>query len=137
MHVRDYVEEMMLARLTATSSDDLPDSAIEHQFKQLIPCFEIVINKVLWNTHIEIFTDDDLTSFMYLKAHQLLRQQKYDDSKNPYSFFYTAFTNLMRDIIRSQERCIKRGLELDIIDVMDNHLFGLNCDFITSQGDIP
>lgn len=127
--VRDHVEELIVARLSVTRPDDLPDSIVEHDFRALAGVFEVVMDKTLRKTHIPSFTDEDLVSFMLLHAHLLLRRQAYDFNRNPYSFFHTAFTNLMRDIIRAQNRKKCQDMYWDIFDMhdlFDNRHFGLD-----------
>jgi DNA-directed RNA polymerase specialized sigma24 family protein len=122
MNSREYVEDMILARLTRTRTTDLPDSIVEHQFKAALPGIEIVISKILRKTSIRSFSDEDLRSFMLLKAHQMLRQGKWDRRKSVHSLFYTAFSNLMYDIIRAQGRKkVTLFMHFDVFD-MDSPL---------------
>lgn len=113
----------MLAVLQAPKPGELSDAQVEPVFKHLLPVFDVVIAKILRMTHIPMFTDEDLESFMYLKAHQLIRQQKWDTSRNPYGFFTAAFTNLMRDIIRRQNRNYVREMRWDLLDYSVNRDF--------------
>ncbi len=116
MHSRDYIENLVIESLSKTYPTDLPDHLIELEFKALVPVFDVVIKKVLKKTHIPMFTDDDIISFMYLKAHQILRQGKWERSRSPYSYFYVAFLNLTRDIIRRQNTKKAEGMRWDILD---------------------
>ena len=123
MIAREYVENMILETLSKRLVTDLSDDQIEKQFKTLIPVFDIVIQKVLRKTSIPQFTNEDLISFMYLKAHQVLRRQKYDQNKSAYSFFYVSFNNLVRDIIRRQNSIKVSKMEHDLLDYV------VNCHF--------
>lgn len=117
-HSRDHIEEVILARLSVQLPDDLTDDEIEPIFKSLSPVLDVVMNKILWTTTIPMFTNEDLISFMYLKTHQILRRQKWNMNRSPYSFFYTAFKHLIRDIIKMQRAKHMEHMRWDMLDVV-------------------
>lgn len=126
MYKKDHVEEMIVARLSVQKDTDYPDWLVERQFKQLYPSIEVAMNKVLWNTNLREFTEEDLVSLMLLKAHQILRQGKYDFQKNSYSYFYTAFTNLMLDIVRASKRKKCGAMSENLLDYVVGFNFNEN-----------
>jgi DNA-directed RNA polymerase specialized sigma24 family protein len=115
-HVREHVENVFIANLSKQGASDLPDWMIEGDFKRLLPQIERAIAKVLEDAHIPSFTDDDLTSLMMLKAHKLLRCQKYDFERSAYTFFYVAFKNMVRDILRCQNSIMAQDMRWDVLD---------------------
>lgn len=117
--MRDHVEELIVNRLSQRREGDLPEHLVEQDFRSLSTVFEVTMNKVLWSTRIPGFTDDDLVSFMLMHAHLVLRRQRYDFAKNPYSFFYVSFNNLMRDILRAQARKQCDDMYRDLFDLPD------------------
>lgn len=126
MYFRDHVDEVMTNRLNKRTENDLPDSLVDVDFQLLQPVLEVVYAKVLRKTKIEGYSDHDLLSFMQLKTYQLLRREKFHFDRSPYSFFYVAQTNLIRDLIRLKNRSIANGYDIDILDtVLDVHL---DCD---------
>jgi DNA-directed RNA polymerase specialized sigma24 family protein len=118
-HVREHVEDLIIASLSVQRPDDLPDWMIESDFKRLFPDIKRAMDMVILNTHISGFTDEDLSGFMYLKAHQLLRGQKYDFERSAYTFFYVAFKNLTRDIVRRSTSQKTSRMRVDLLDMFE------------------
>ncbi len=115
MHCRDHVEEMIVERLNRRFPDD--EYVNEYEYIQLINRLDVVMWRVLDEVHIPSFTDEDLVSFMRMKAHQLLRRGSIDLERGKVSTLaYTSFRNLCRDIIRMQDRAWRRGLTTDPLD---------------------
>lgn len=72
--------------------------------------------RILEQVHIPSFTDEDLLSFMHLKVHQMLRRDQLDPWGSIHGVVYTSLRNLMRDVVRMQDRAWSRGMETDPID---------------------
>lgn len=115
MCVREYCEDKILTRLMKQLPTDLPDSVVEGQFKSLFPALDIIIHQVLNEVNITIFTDEDLTSFFYLKTHQILRRGQYNLESRSKVIFYRSFKNLCYDIIKMMTRAERRGDEMDML----------------------
>jgi hypothetical protein len=110
MSSRNTIEDALLSRLTRPLPGELEDWEVKEQFERLYPAFKVAMDKVLRRTTLSQFCDDDLRGFFLLRAHQVLRRGQYDESRNPYSFFYTVFNNLMLDIRDYQGR--KKYIEM-------------------------
>lgn len=123
MSSREHVENTILKRLTREKPGDLQDWEVEAQFTSLYPAFEVAMDKVLRRFTIPQFDDDDLRVFMLMKAHQILKRRKYDESRNPYAFFYTAFSNLMLDILTYQSAAKYESLGHDVLDIRMTYVF--------------
>ena len=116
MFAREYVEEKIVARLTKVKEDDVfvSDRDYAHMLRFLDGTFHRLAN----NSKIPGFSEDDLISFMYLKTHQLMRRDQWDETRNFRTIAYRSMTNLIRDIIRMQDKAINRGLDRDPLDIV-------------------
>jgi len=121
-HSREYIEETIVNRLQKVIEGDRHVSA--YQFREVSNRLDVVIYRVLEEVTIPSFTEEDLTSFMLMKTHQMLRQDKIDlDRQNWQTLCYRAFKNLMVDIHRMQLSAHRRGLALDPLDERaDRHI---------------
>lgn len=115
LHCRDHVEEMIVERLNRRFPDD--EYVAEDEYHTLVTRLDIVMCRVLEEVHIPSFTDEDLISFMHMKAHQLLRRGSFNPERGKNTTLaYTAFKNLCRDIIKMQNSAWERDLQTDPID---------------------
>lgn len=115
LHCRDHVEEMIVERLNRRFPDDEFVSDTEYQL--LVQRLDVVFARILEEVHIPSFTNEDLLSFMCMKAHQLMRRDAFNAEKGKITTLaYTSFKNLCRDIIKMQNSAWRRNLETDPLD---------------------
>lgn len=113
-NVREHIEQMMISRLLRKTPVDNPvDNSL---FDQVIHDMDRMITNILNETHIPGFTEDDLRGFIELKTHQMLRQNKWDQTRRPFGIFSISYRNLIRDILRMRERALRNGMEEDGLD---------------------
>ena len=105
LSARDYVEMTALKRINKQRDNDLPVDIktydnICHKLDNLIEC--------LSKTHIMGFTQEDLVGFMLMEVHRTLRQGKYDPERSPFSYYKVVFDNLLRNLHRNMQCCLKK-----------------------------
>lgn len=114
----EHADNMIVKRLLRTKPDDLPLEVVEREYTALVGVIEVATDKVLGNMSqlIPGFTEGDLRSIFVMKAYQIIREGKYDPTIRPYAIFSVAFRNVVRDILRSHNRAVERGLERSAFD---------------------
>lgn len=117
MTLRESLEDFINRRLSILPDEVLPDMVVEREFTYLLPAIDIAIAKTLRKTRITAFSDDDLISFCYLRAHQVIKADQYDHERNPHSFFFVVFNNFVRDIVRAEKRQKRAELHRDVLDI--------------------
>ena len=128
MYFREYVEQIMVHRLIKPCENEVEVDDV--LFQELSKELQKIINSMAKYRNIMGFTCEDLESFMYLKLHQLLRQQKCNfatpySHKQVYPFFRASFNNLLNDINRMTQRAISAGMSRDAMDDCKTFIEGI------------
>lgn len=114
MEVREYIERTILNRLCKHRPDDqLVDV---NEFNEIFNRMGNMRQRIISETRIPGFTDDDLDSFFFIKTHQVMRRGQWDKNRLPFGLFSISYRNLVRDILRMRERALNRGLQEDTLD---------------------
>ena len=114
LSAREYVEITITRRLNKVRPDDLIVDM--NQYSTIIVEIKGMMHKLAAGNKIPGFDSEDLEGFFCMSVHRTLRQGKYDPSKKAFCFFVKSFTNLVRDIVRMRNNCIKKHLDVDAMD---------------------
>lgn len=112
--LREYLERFIVARLSRRWPDETYVS--DREFREMASRLDVVMFRILEETALDSFSEDDLESFMLMKLHQMMRRSKFDpDRGKHHQLAYVAFRNLMRDILLMERRALSRGLGRDAL----------------------
>lgn len=112
MNFRDRVEDIMISRFLIDSDKSISDES----FNDIIGKINDLMYSMSSARHIQGFTPEDLYSFMFMQAHQVLRRGRYDNTREPNAFFKAVFTRMLTDIERRSETSRQMN-DVDPIDM--------------------
>lgn len=114
LSAREYIDITITKRLNKQKPTDI--TVNDDEYNRIVSDLNNLISKTSRENKIPGFTPEDLQSFFYMQIHQSIRRCKYDPDKPAFPYFVRAFRNLLADIVRMRNNCVKNNLTTDPLD---------------------